>query len=112
MMDQQTLCAILDSLVEPVVFVDSRHMIRYMNGAAITHYKRGASLLGTSVLDCHNEKSRATILETLAAMQAGEQERLISESESRRVYMRAVRDDKGTLIGYLERYEWPMKSGT
>jgi hypothetical protein len=30
---------------------------------------------------------------------------LISESDEQRVYMRAVRDGRGRLLGYYERYE-------
>ena len=46
------------------------------------------------------------MLEVLAALQAGEEERLILDDERKRIYMRAVRDEAGEVIGYYERYEW------
>lgn len=101
------LVAVLDSLTEPVLVADTEHVVRYMNRAAIAHYSRGAALLGTSLLECHNERSNAIIMETLDALGEGEDERLISENPERRIYMRAVRDADGRVIGYYERYERP-----
>ena len=46
------------------------------------------------------------MIEILAAMHAGEQERLITQTDDKRVYMRAVRDPDGEVLGYYERYEW------
>ena len=40
-------------------------------------------------------------------MQQGLEERLITDSEKYRIYMLAVRDENGQLIGYYERYEPP-----
>lgn len=105
--DAPFLRAILDSLRDPVLVADREHTIRYMNAAAIAHYEEGASLLGSSLLACHNEASQRMIHEALAALQAGETERLITDEPGRRIYMRAVRERDGALIGYYERYEWP-----
>ncbi len=38
-------------------------------------------------------------------MQAGEEERLITDNEKHRIYMRAVRGADGQVLGYYERYE-------
>lgn len=103
------LTALLDSLKDPVLFADTSHTIRYMNRAAITHYEEGQALLGRSVLDCHNRASRRQIIEILAAMQAGEDERLITDNEKHRIFMRVVRDETGEVLGYYERYEPPRK---
>jgi DUF438 domain-containing protein len=111
MTTEKLLPAILDSLRGPVLFADTDHVVRYMNRAAVEHYTGGASLLGTSLLDCHNERSNAVIRETLASFKAGEDERMISESPERRIFMRAVRDASGEVIGYYERYEWPWCDG-
>lgn len=105
MVDIALLTAILDSLQEPILFADTHHIIRYMNKAAIACYKGGESLIGQSLLDCHNEQSCQTIQEVLGALQAGEEERLISANPERRVYMRAVRNADGQVLGYYERYE-------
>ena len=109
MIDASLMVAILDSLKDPVVFVDTNHVIRYMNKAAIAHFDDGVALVGRSVLDCHNEESQLQIIEISAAMQTGETERLITDNEKERIFMRAVRDADGTLLGYYERYEPPEK---
>jgi len=103
--DSSVLAALLDSLKEPVVFADTDHIIRYMNEAGAAHYKGGRALLGTSVMDCHNARSQEVIREVLAALEQGEDERLITDAPERCIYMRAVRDAGGTLLGYYERYE-------
>ncbi len=105
MVDVSLLTAILDSLKAPILFADTDHVTRYMNKAAKAYYDGGESLIGRSLLDCHNAQSQAKMKEVLAAMQAGEDERLISEDEKRRIYMRAVRAPGGRLLGYYERYE-------
>jgi DUF438 domain-containing protein len=101
------MATILDSLKDPMMFVDTGHTIRYMNKAAVGHFDRGEALLGTSLLECHNQHSCEIILETLQAMRDGEDERLITDNEKHRIYMRAVRDASGEVIGYYERYAPP-----
>lgn len=106
MADASLLAAFMDSLKNPFLFADTEHIIRYMNRAAIAHYDEGAALIGRSLLDCHNPESRVVIREIFAAMEAdGLDERLITDDEKHRIYMRAVRDDAGRLRGYYERYE-------
>jgi DUF438 domain-containing protein len=105
MIDAALIAALLDSVKEPVLFADSEHKIRYMNKAAIAYYPEGESLIGRSLLDCHNESSQQIIVETLAALKGGDEEGLITQNEKHSVYMRAVRDSEGRLLGYYERYE-------
>ena len=107
MFDATMLAAILDSLKAPILFADTEHVTRYMNKAAIAYYTGGESLIGRSLFDCHNERSQQMMIEILAAMQQGEEERLITDDEEHRIYMRAVRDVDGRLLGYYERYEPP-----
>jgi len=109
MMERKTLLAFMESLKDPFVFADTRRIVRYMNRAAIAHYKEGASLLGGSLFDCHNEQSCRMMEEILAAFHAGEDERMIRDDEKYRIYMRVVRDERGEVIGYYERYEPPVK---
>ena len=98
--------AILDSIADPVLFADTEHITIFMNDAAIAHYSGGEDLLGRSLLDCHNPQSQQVMHDVLAEMQAGDlEERLISENEERRIFMRAVRGENGDLLGYYERYE-------
>lgn len=101
--------AILDSLKNPVLFADTDHIVRYMNNAAIAHYDDGEALIGRSLMDCHNEESQAQMIEIMAAMRQGEEERRITDNDKYRIYMRAVRNGQGELLGYYERYEPPVQ---
>lgn len=105
--DYVLLNAFMDSLKDPFLFVDTNHIIRYMNKTARSHFKDGVDLLNRSLLDCHNEHSCRIIRKNLEAFKNGEDERLIHNSEKKRLFMRAVRDEEGQLIGYYERYEPP-----
>ncbi len=105
MLPTDILTAILDSFADPVVFADGDHIIRYVNPAGARKY--GEGLVGKSVLACHNAQSRRLMMEIWSAMLEGEQERLIAQDDRRRVYMRAVRDPEGNLLGYYERYTGP-----
>jgi DUF438 domain-containing protein len=105
MSDASLLTAILDSLPEPILVADTDHIIRYMNRAAIAHYKGGETLLGQSLLDCHNPRSQEIILRVLEELRSGTEEQFIYENDRYRVYMRAVRSADGRLLGYYERYE-------
>ena len=107
MIDAPLLAALLDSVKDPFLFADTDHIIRYMNKAAITHFEAGEALLGSHVFDCHNATSQRQISEILEAMWAGENERLITDNQEHRIFMRAVRDGEGNLLGYYERYEPP-----
>jgi PAS domain-containing protein len=108
MVDATLMAAILDSLKDPVLFADTDHVTRYMNRAAVAHYEEGKSLIGRSLFDCHNERSQRMMVEILAAMQTeGLEEQLITDDEEHRIYMRAVRDTDGEVLGYYERYEPP-----
>ena len=112
MIDKALMADILNSFKDPLVFVDTQHIIRYMNTAAIQHYNEGANLLNRSVFTCHNNQSKEMIRSVFSAFQAGEVERLITDDEKHRIYMRAVRDEGGQLIGYYERYEPPSTMTT
>ncbi len=106
--DRGLMAALLDSLKAPVLFADTEHKVRYLNRAAIDYYDRGAALLGTDLLECHNAESQVMMKEILQAMQQGAEERMITDNEKHRIYMRAVRDPGGRLLGYYERYEPPV----
>lgn len=109
MVGASLMAAILDSLKDPILFADTEHVTRYMNKAAIAHYERGESLVGKSLLDCHNERSQQMMIEILAEMHEGLDERLITDDDENRIYMRVVRDADGRVLGYYERYEPPRR---
>lgn len=100
---------LLDSLKDPFVFVDTEHVIRYMNSAAVEKFKDGEALIGRSVFGCHNESSCDEIKRIFEQMKSGLTEKIITDDEKHRIYMRAVRGRDGELMGYYERYEPPVR---
>jgi PAS domain-containing protein len=107
MIEARFMAAILDSLKDPVLVADPQHVTAYMNRAAIDFYEGGEGLIGRSLLDCHNEQSQKMMIEILAEMHEGLDERIITDDEEHRIYMRVVRDAEGKVLGYYERYEPP-----
>jgi len=103
--DCSVLECLLDSMKDPVVFVDVQHVIRYTNRAAIAAQEGGANLVGRSLFDCHSDASKGTILANVERLRSGEEEILVSQDSKQRILMRAVRDERGELVGYYERYE-------
>jgi len=101
--------SLLNSIKDPILVADVNHNVQYMNKAAIEHYEEGGKLLGSNLFLCHNEESQKMMINILAEIQNGLEEKLITDNEKWRVFMRAVRDGKGKLIGYFERYEPPFK---
>lgn len=100
--------ALVESVVHPVLFTDCDHVIRYMNRVAIANHEEGRELLGSSLLDCHEPPAQRRILEVFARMRdEGLEEEMITDDERFRIFMRAVRDEEGGLLGYYERYEPP-----
>jgi DUF438 domain-containing protein len=104
----ELLTLILDSWNKSFVFADTDHIIRYMNAQARQHYAKWGDVLGKSIFDCHNANSCEMIRDCFARLQNGEEEVLFTDNQKHRVYMRGVRDTKGKLIGYYERYEPPL----
>ncbi|MBN1410998.1 MAG: PAS domain-containing protein [Spirochaetales bacterium] len=107
MEEPELLRAILDSMHDPVVFVDLSHTIRYANKPAEKNFAKWGGITGKSIFHCHNENSCAAIKKIFKALKNGTEEEMISDNERHRTYMRAVRNGQGELIGYMERYEPP-----
>jgi len=103
------LRSILDAVPYPVVFVDTTHIIRYLNKRAKYHYyqERGYSeLVGKSLFECHSEKSAEMIKKTLDKFRNRQQEVFLGVNvRNERSYIVPVRDEQGELIGYYERFE-------
>jgi len=110
-MDQIAVCkAITDGFPYPIVFVDSGHVIRYMNRAAQYHYgtERGhRDLIGKSLFDCHfNPASREQIERVVEKFKSDAKEVFLKVSDrNMRIYITPVLDDNGVFIGYYERFE-------
>jgi DUF438 domain-containing protein len=108
-MDEKTLRLIIDALPFSVVFVDSNHIIRFMNKRAKFHYyeERGyRDLVGKSIFACHNETSKEKMLKIVETLKNHGREAFLTVSgKNERVYVTPVRDDEGEFIGYFERFE-------
>lgn len=109
MLDPATYEAILDSIPHRLVYVDTTHVIRYLNRAAKSWFyaKRGHSdLVGKSLFDCHKPESRDAILALYERLRQGEDAVFVKiTKEQEKASMIAVRDGGGQLIGYWERFE-------
>lgn len=107
--DRETLLAIVETVTYPIVFVDTTHTVRFLNKAARRRYyeQRGVpNLLGKSIFDCHQETTRAQIVQLFDRMRAGEDEIYLKVNKYReKVFIVAVRGQDGALIGYYERFE-------
>lgn len=106
-MEMEFLLSLLNSIKDPILVANINHIVQYMNKAAIEHYEEGESLLQSNLLKCHNEESQKMMIDILAEMQNGIEEKLITDNEKHRIFMRAFRDGQGNLLGYFERYEPP-----
>ena len=104
--------SIVDEDKSAIVICDIKHTIIYMNPAACSRYskKGGASLVGRSLMDCHNSKSNEMIQKVIEWFQLSESNNRIftyhDEKENKDVYMIALRNAQGALIGYYERHEY------
>ncbi|MCX7614687.1 MAG: PAS domain-containing protein [Clostridiales bacterium] len=106
---EELLSYILDAFPYKILYVDKDHIIRYMNREAEYQYYivRGyRDLIGKSLLDCHNEKSREMIIEAVERLKNHGTDEFIGYSKkNERIYLTPVRDHTGEFIGYFERYE-------
>ena len=101
--------AILDSIPYRIVFVDTDHIIRYLNKEARHHYYdvRGYNeLVGKSIFECHSEKSKEMLIAAVEKLRNHGNEIYLGVSVyNERKYINPVRNEKGELIGYFERFE-------
>ena len=94
-----------------VVVCGLDHTILYTNPAAVTLYEKwgGEALLGKSLLDCHNAASCAAIQRVVDWFAESADHNILfthhNAKKNRDVYMVALRDESGTLIGYYEKHE-------
>jgi len=104
--------SVLEADRAAVVICDLEHTIIYMNPVAIERYAKwgGNSLMGKSLLNCHNEKSRELIFKVIEWFKASKDNNIVytffNEKENKDVYMVALRNDEGNLIGYYEKHEY------
>ena len=105
--------AIIDVDDEPIVICNMEHTILYMNPTAIARYVKwgGEALVGKSLMDCHNPHSKEVILSVLADFRANPKLgkvhtfSKVKDGEDADIYMVALRNEDGELIGYYEKHE-------
>ncbi|MCR5060463.1 MAG: PAS domain-containing protein [Saccharofermentans sp.] len=104
--------SVLEADRAAVVICDLEHTIIYMNPAAIDRYSKwgGKALMGKSLMNCHTERSREMIQKVVDWFRASKDNNLVytffNEKENKDVYMVALRNDDGELIGYYEKHEY------
>ncbi len=107
-MINKLLKSVLDQDTAPVVICDLDDVIVYMNPSAIEHYHK--DLTGKSVKDCHPPKANEMIDKVVAWFRESVDHNIMytfrNDKENKDVYMVALRDDDGTLIGYYEKHEY------
>ena len=105
------LKSVLDQDTAPVVVCDIDDIIVYMNPSAITRYHK--DLTGNSIKDCHPPKANEMIDKVVAWFHENKDNKIMytyrNDDENKDVYMVALRDDDGTLIGYYEKHEYRSK---
>ncbi len=93
-----------------VVICGLNHEILYMNPAALKRYGKHGNLIGKSIFDCHSPASNDKIREVVAWFAKSRENNLVytfhNEKQNKDVYMVALRDDNGELIGYYEKHEF------
>ena len=98
--------SVIDQDPAPVVICDPMHIVVYMNPAAVRHYR--VDITGKSIKSCHNADSNKTIDRVVAWFRDSKDHNTVftfrNEKENKDVYMIALRDDNGELIGYYEKH--------
>ena len=101
--------SILEQDESPIVVCDLNNDIIYMNPAAIERYAddSGEKLIGRCLFDCHGHAAVEHIVKVVEWFQRSPENNMVHtmHSEKRDVYMVALRDEDGRLIGYYEKHE-------
>ncbi len=104
--------SVLEQDRSAVVLCDLDHTIIYMNPAAGERYAKngGVALLGESLMNCHGPQSRVMVQKVVAWFKQDSGHNLVytfrNDQENKDVYMVALRDEAGELIGYYEKHEY------
>lgn len=100
--------SILEQDTAPVVVCDLNSTVVYMNPAAIKHYH--VNLTGKNVKDCHPAAANEKIDRVLDWFKKSKDNNIVytyrNDKVNKDVYMVALRDADGTLIGYYEKHEF------
>lgn len=102
------LKSVMEQDTAPVVICDLNHTVVYMNAAAKARYH--VDLTGKSIKACHGAESNEKIDRVIEWFKSGHDHNSVytyrNDRENKDVYMIALRDDDGELIGYYEKHAY------
>ena len=105
---EQLFKSILEQDRAPIVVCNMQSIVVYMNPSAIARYK--INLTGRSIKDCHPKEANEKIDLVLEWFKKSTENNIVytyrNDKENKDVYMVALRDDNGNLIGYYEKHEY------
>ena len=105
---EQFFKSILEQDSAPIVVCNMESVVVYMNPTAILRYKR--DLTGKNLKSCHPAAANQKIDRVLAWFGKSRENNIVytyrNDEENKDVYMVALRDDNGNLIGYYEKHEY------
>jgi DUF438 domain-containing protein len=105
---EQLFKSILDQDKAPIVVCDMQSTVVYMNLSAIARYKR--DLTGRNLKSCHPADANEKIERVLEWFKKSRDNNIVytfrNDEENKDVYMVALRDASGELIGYYEKHEY------
>lgn len=105
---EQLFKSILDQDKAPIVVCDMQSTVVYMNPSAIARYKR--DLTGRNLKSCHPAAANEKIERVLEWFKNSRDNNIVytfrNDEENKDVYMVALRDPEGNLIGYYEKHEY------
>ena len=100
--------SVMEQDKSPVVICDMDSVVVYMNPAAISRYHK--DITGRNIRECHPPEANAKIDKVLDWFRKSTDNNIVytyrNDEENKDVYMVALRDDIGTLIGYYEKHEY------
>lgn len=100
--------SILEQDSAPVVVCGTDSVVLYMNPAAIKRYHK--DITGESVKKCHPPEANEKIDRVLEWFAKSSDNNIVytyrNDKENKDVYMVALRDSDGVLIGYYEKHEY------
>ncbi|MBR3751024.1 MAG: PAS domain-containing protein [Clostridia bacterium] len=104
----QLFKSILQQDRAPIVVCDMSSTVVYMNPAALAKYR--VDLTGKSIRSCHPSAANEKIDAVLEWFGRSKDNNIVytfrNDRENKDVYMVALRDDDGELIGYYEKHEF------
>lgn len=100
--------SVIDQDTAPVVICDLEHTVVYMNPSSVAYYH--CDITGKSIKSCHNASSNEKIDRVVAWFSEKPENNIVftsrNDKQNKDVYMVALRDESGKLIGYYEKHEF------